>query len=210
MARILGLRPLSFVPLGLAPDITLALRLVASFCGVFGFSIMFNSPAKLAATAGLFGAVANTLRLGLVDLAGFPASGAAFLGALTAGLLASAYKKHTGYPRIAQTVPSIVIMVPGLYLYRGHLPPGRHGTGPVGVLVCVGRDDHHGPAPGTDCRPDFDGQEFPVQFVKNQRCEFFTALVFLTAAAAGGRNRSGCPAVRWPGVPPDSWAAAGP
>lgn len=118
MARILGLRPLNFVPLGLAPDITLALRLVASFCGVFGFSIMFNSPAKLAATAGLFGAVANTLRLELVDLAGFPASGAAFLGALTAGLLASAYKKHTGYPRIAQTVPSIVIMVPGLYLYR--------------------------------------------------------------------------------------------
>ena len=38
--------------------------------------------------------------------------------AMIAGLLASAYKKHSGFPRIAITVPSIVIMVPGLYLYR--------------------------------------------------------------------------------------------
>ena len=37
---------------------------------------------------------------------------------MIAGLLASAYKKHSGFPRIAITVPSIVIMVPGLYLYR--------------------------------------------------------------------------------------------
>ena len=28
------------------------------------------------------------------------------------------YKKDNGYPRISLTVPSIVIMVPGLYLYR--------------------------------------------------------------------------------------------
>lgn len=27
-------------------------------------------------------------------------------------------KGNTGYPRIAITVPSIVIMVPGLYMYR--------------------------------------------------------------------------------------------
>ena len=35
-----------------------------------------------------------------------------------AGLLASIIKKNNGYPRISLTVPSIVIMVPGLYLYR--------------------------------------------------------------------------------------------
>lgn len=28
-------------------------------------------------------------------------------------------KDRVGYPRISVTVPSIVIMVPGLYLYRG-------------------------------------------------------------------------------------------
>ena len=38
--------------------------------------------------------------------------------ALLAGLLASMIKTSIGYPRISLTVPSIVIMVPGLYLYR--------------------------------------------------------------------------------------------
>mgnify|MGYP004496011739 FL=1 len=47
-----------------------------------------------------------------------PPAAAAFIGALTAGLLASFIKKSNGYPRISLTVPSIVIMVPGLYLYR--------------------------------------------------------------------------------------------
>ena len=47
-----------------------------------------------------------------------PAAAAAFIGALTAGLLASMIKGNTGYPRIAITVPAIVIMVPGLYMYR--------------------------------------------------------------------------------------------
>lgn len=72
----------------------------------------------MAATAALIGAIANTLRLELVDLTSMPAPAAAFAGALTAGLLASIIKKNNGYPRISLTVPSIVIMVPGLYLYR--------------------------------------------------------------------------------------------
>ena len=41
-----------------------------------------------------------------------------FLGALLSGLLASCLKSAAGYPRISVTVPSIVIMVPGLYFYR--------------------------------------------------------------------------------------------
>ena len=67
----------------------------------------------------MIGAIANTLRLELVDLINFPPAAAAFIGALTAGLLASLIKNKAGYPRISVTVPSIVIMVPGLYLYRG-------------------------------------------------------------------------------------------
>ena len=54
-----------------------------------------------------------------IDLANIPPAAAAFIGALTAGLLASLLKNKVGYPRISVTVPSIVIMVPGLYLYRG-------------------------------------------------------------------------------------------
>lgn len=118
MALILGLQPVDFLKLDLTQAEWIVFRLLASFCGVFGFSIMFNSPAPMAATAALIGAIANSLRLELVDLTGMPAPAAAFAGALTAGLLASFIKENNGYPRISLTVPSIVIMVPGLYLYR--------------------------------------------------------------------------------------------
>lgn len=119
LAVILKLEPEDFVALSLGPALLFGLRLIASFCGVFGFSIMFNSPVPLAATAALIGAVANTLRLELAELDAFPPAAAAFIGSLTAGLLASLLTKRLGYPRIAITVPSIVIMVPGMYLYRG-------------------------------------------------------------------------------------------
>ena len=76
---------------------------------------MFNSTIEMATWAGIIGAIANTLRLELVDLTNIPAGAAAFIAALVAGLLASLIK---GYPRISLTVPSIVIMVPGLYMYR--------------------------------------------------------------------------------------------
>lgn len=116
-ALVLHLQPVDFVKLHIPTSAKLLLRLLTSFGGVFGFSIMFNSSKKIAASAGCIGAIANTLRLTLVDLS-LPAAAAAFIGALTAGLLASMIKGNTGYPRIAITVPSIVIMVPGLYMYR--------------------------------------------------------------------------------------------
>ena len=72
----------------------------------------------MSAIAGLIGAVANPLRLELVDIVHMEPGLAAFFGALTAGLLASYVYKKMHYPRISLTVPSIVIMVPGLYMYR--------------------------------------------------------------------------------------------
>lgn len=117
-ALCLNLHPQDFLPLNLSPIVLTSLRLLASFCGVFGFSIMFNSRIQMAALAGIIGALANTMRLSLVDWTQVPPAAAAFLGALLAGLLASLVRKKVGYPRIAITVPSIVIMVPGLYMYR--------------------------------------------------------------------------------------------
>lgn len=117
MAVIVGLKPENFIAITMSPALLMILRLICSFFGVFGFSIMFNSSVRMASVAGLIGAIANTLRLTLVDhqiLAG----AAAFLGALMAGLLASIIRRRVGYPRISITIPSIVIMVPGLYLYR--------------------------------------------------------------------------------------------
>ena len=119
MALILHLQPVDFLKISLPAGAWILLRLITSFCGVFGFSIMFNSPVRLAATAAGIGAIANTLRLEMVDMTAIPPAGAAFVGALTAGILASLIKSKVGYPRISLTVPSIVIMVPGMYLYRG-------------------------------------------------------------------------------------------
>lgn len=119
IALIINFQPENFAPLGLSAFWLLFLRLPASFFGVYGFSMMFNSSQKMAITSGLIGAVANTLRLELVDFHTIPAPAAAFCGALVAGLLASIINRTNGYPRISLTVPSIVIMIPGLYIYRG-------------------------------------------------------------------------------------------
>ena len=119
MALLLHLQPVDFMKISLPVWGWILFRILASFCGVFGFSIMFNSPVRLAAVAASIGAIANTLRLELVDITKFPPAAAAFVGALTAGILSSLIKNKVGYPRISVTVPSIVIMVPGLYLYKG-------------------------------------------------------------------------------------------
>lgn len=118
IAMLVQLQPGNMVKLNLTVAQLMVLRLLASFCGVFGFSIMFNSKLSMAFTAAIIGAISNTLRLSLVDYSHMPAALAAFFGALLAGLLASWIKSRIGFPRIAITVPSIVIMVPGLYMYR--------------------------------------------------------------------------------------------
>lgn len=117
VAMLVRLRPANFLPQGLSPLPLLGLRIAASFVGVFGFSMMFNSPPKMAALAGVSGAIANPLRLELVGFK-LPPAAAAFIGALVAGLVASYFFKKYGFPRISLTVPAIVIMVPGLYMYR--------------------------------------------------------------------------------------------
>lgn len=119
LAMLLGLKPIPFLPLNLVLWQWILLRLLTSFCGVFGFSIMFNSPIRLATAAGIIGAASNTIRLELIKLFTLPPAAAAFIGAFIAGILASTLKGVAGYPRISITVPSIVIMVPGLYLYKG-------------------------------------------------------------------------------------------
>ncbi|MGN0583544.1 MAG: threonine/serine exporter family protein, partial [Oscillospiraceae bacterium] len=114
-----GLVVCDFPELSIDPVLKPLFIMVASFCGVYGFSFLFNSRRKMAVTAGIIGMLANTLRLELTEYTDIPISAAAFIGALFAGLLASAIKAKIGYPRITLTVPSIVIMVPGMFLYKG-------------------------------------------------------------------------------------------
>lgn len=126
VAVMVHLHPEGFEPLGLNPWVNGLLRFVAAFVGVWGFSVLFNSPQRMCLTAALIGAITDTLRLELQDFSVAPEM-ATFIGAFLAGILASAWRSsvrrgwlppHLGYPRICLTVPSIVIMVPGLYMYR--------------------------------------------------------------------------------------------
>ena len=50
-ALVVHLQPENFMPLQLTVLQLMFLRVIASFCGVYGFSIMFNSPRKMAAIA---------------------------------------------------------------------------------------------------------------------------------------------------------------
>ena len=118
-AMVFHFQPADFPDLQLPTVTRMLLRIAASFFGVYGFSLMFNSPRKMALTAGLIGMLTNTLRLELIDLAGMPVGIAAFIGAFASGCIASLVKKYIGFPRISLTVPAIVIMVPGLFMYRG-------------------------------------------------------------------------------------------
>lgn len=136
VASIVHLNPQGFEPLGLDPVINCLLRMVFAFIGVWGFSVMFNSPQRMCLVAATIGMITDTLRLEIVDM-GIPAEAGAFIGALLAGLLASAWRSavhhgllapHLGYPRICLTVPSIVIMVPGLYMYQAMFHLGQFDT----------------------------------------------------------------------------------
>ncbi len=93
-------------------------RLLASFFGVLGFSLMFNSPMRTATTAAAIGMIANTLRLSSIDWWHVPPQAASLLAACLVGLLACVFSQIRHCPRIALSVPAVCIMVPGVYMFR--------------------------------------------------------------------------------------------
>ena len=137
VARMVMLNPQGFEPMVLNVWVLAGLRMVAAFCGVWGFSVLFNSPQRMALVAATIGALTDTMRLEMQDLLNVPPEMGAFLGAFVAGILATVWRSSVrhgylppdlGYPRISLTVPSIVIMVPGLYMYRAMFYLGQFNT----------------------------------------------------------------------------------
>lgn len=63
VASIVHLNPQGFEPLGLNPVINCLLRMLFAFIGVWGFSVMFNSPQRMCLVAATIGAITDTLRL---------------------------------------------------------------------------------------------------------------------------------------------------
>ena len=104
-------------PVELGYSLTMLLKGVASFAGGYGFALLYNSPARTALAVGLLALAANEFRLMLVD-AGMALAPATFFGALAIGLVALLLDRRLNVPRITITVPSIIIMVPGVYAFE--------------------------------------------------------------------------------------------
>ena len=96
----------------------IALRLAASFIGVYGIAVSCNGTHRMALAAALVGTLPNVLRIELGELLQAPAPIAAFCGALLVGLLAPIAVRRTGFPRMAVTVPCVSVSVPGFYMYK--------------------------------------------------------------------------------------------
>lgn len=90
---------------------------VATFLGVCGFAVLFNSSPKMVLAAASLSVVGNVSRLGLVALS-MPAQLGAGFGGLIVGLIAAPLALRLDVPRITVTVPACVIMVPGTAMYR--------------------------------------------------------------------------------------------
>lgn len=93
------------------------LRVVASAVAASGFAMLFNSSLPAAGLAGLIGALANPGRLALVEV-GVAPQAAVFAAALGVGLLAAFVAARSGASRVTLSVPAVVIMVPGVTVYR--------------------------------------------------------------------------------------------
>ncbi|MEN0130718.1 MAG: threonine/serine exporter family protein [Brevundimonas sp.] len=117
VSSIVGLAPVAPAPLDLTEPVLYALRAVASFLGVLGFALMFNSPWRMAVAAACVGMVANVGRLAMVD-AGAAVQAAAAAAALVVGVLAAYLAPRIRVPRVTVAVPAVVIMVPGATAYR--------------------------------------------------------------------------------------------
>jgi uncharacterized membrane protein YjjP (DUF1212 family) len=118
VAALAGLTPAPAGAAGLGIEpMTLLWRAIACFAGGCGYGILFNNPLRTVLVVAILTVVGNEIRLALHDL-GFGLPSATFFGALAVGLGASLVREPLHVPRIALTVPSIIMMVPGLYAFQ--------------------------------------------------------------------------------------------
>lgn len=115
---VVGLTPDPPGELTLDPATMTWLRLLASFVGVLGFALMFNSPWTMALVAAGVASLPNLLRIEAVLLLDWPPQAAAAVAAFLVGLLAAWIAPRLNIPRITVYVPAVTIMVPGVPAYR--------------------------------------------------------------------------------------------
>lgn len=127
----------------LSEPVLIALRAIASFVGGCGFAILYNSERRTVLHVGVIAVVGNEIRLALHDT-GVTLPLAACFGALAVGLTASLLGRWLKEPRVALTVPGIILMVPGLFFYemcvyfqQGEILAGLQAAVLVGFILAA-------------------------------------------------------------------------
>ncbi|MBM7825752.1 uncharacterized membrane protein YjjP (DUF1212 family) [Arcanobacterium pluranimalium] len=92
-------------------------RAIATFIAAYGFAMLFNAPPLACLLAACNGAFINVARLTVKDLGMNPIA-AVGLAALIAGLIAHVISRKSHYSRVTLSVPAVVVMIPGVPLYR--------------------------------------------------------------------------------------------
>jgi uncharacterized membrane protein YjjP (DUF1212 family) len=117
VAAAAGLTAAHPPPPEIGEPLALLLRAIASFVAGCGFAVIYNSSWRTVLTVGCLALIGNELRLGLHDL-GLDLPPATALGAMTVGLLASWIRPFMQEPRVALTVPGIIVMIPSSYAFQ--------------------------------------------------------------------------------------------
>ena len=92
-------------------------RALATFIAAYGFAMLFNAPAQACLLAGLNGTIINVARLVGQD-ADLNPVGAVGIAAFFAGIIAHVFSRHSRFSRVTLSVPAVVVMIPGVPLYR--------------------------------------------------------------------------------------------
>lgn len=104
-------------PLPMADLTHLGITALASFIGVLGFALMFNSPWKMALYASAIGMVANTIRKALVEH-GMMIQMATVIACVIVGVLAAWVARPAQSPIITLQVPAVLVMIPGVLAFQ--------------------------------------------------------------------------------------------
>jgi len=121
----------------IAKPLMLGLWALASFCGGAGLAILYNGTWRNVRCVGMIAVIGNLVRLSLHGV-GLRLPLSTFLAALTVGLTASLAGRWIKEARVALTVPAVIMMVPGLYIFETlvYLNHGEMFKGlAAGVLV---------------------------------------------------------------------------
>lgn len=119
VALVAGAAVAELDPLALPFAAALPLRALATFIGVLGFAIIFNSPWSIALAAAGVSLIANSLRFVLTEAA-VPVQIATFAATALVGVMAYGIARLRHVPRTSLSVPAVVIMIPGYAMYGAY------------------------------------------------------------------------------------------